>query len=383
MVFGVVSAVSEAVGRLDASPAESARTPDARPPAAIFYVSPNGNDGRSGRFANPQQKHRADWLQQAGWGVFTHYLGNARTSSREWNLVVDSFDVAGLAAQLSEIGVRYYFITLGQNSGHYCCPNATYDSYVGITPSKCSRRDLVADIYTALEPLGIKLLVYLPSGAPDQDPVAIKRLQWQRGPHRNAEFQVKWEAVIREWSRRWGKHVAGWWFDGCYWPDEMYRFPDPPNFATFAAAARAGNSEAIVAFNNDGGVVRLSEHDDYTAGETREPGERQCRGRWVDGAQWHILSYLGPYWAASPPRFDDRQVIKWTRKLTASGGAVTWDVPIQPDGHIPDEFMKQLKALSDFPKSLNYKEGGTVLPPVPLDGTIAASRGRQTPTFRA
>jgi hypothetical protein len=168
-----------------------------------------------------------------------------------------------------------------------------------------------------------------------------------RGAHRNAEFQVKWEAILREWSVRWGKRVVGWWFDGCYWPDAMYRFSDPPNFATFAAAARAGNPDAIVAFNNDGGVLRLSEHEDYTAGETTKPEERECRGRWVDGAHWHILTYLGPRWGAGPPRFSDEQVIALTRKLVASSGAVTWDVPIQADGLIPGEFVKQLKALSD------------------------------------
>ena len=51
---------------------------------------------------------------------------------------------------------------------------------------------------------------------------------------RLAEFQRKWEAVIREWSLRWGKSVSGWWIDGCYFADQMYRFDDEPNFASFA-----------------------------------------------------------------------------------------------------------------------------------------------------
>jgi hypothetical protein len=297
--------------------------------------------------APPKRPHRTDWFRAAKWGVFTHYLTGKDTSVEDWNRLVNSFDVEWLARQLEAIGAKYYFITLGQNSGHYCSPNATYDSYVGIQPSKCSTRDLVADLYKVLHPRGIRLLVYLPSGAPDQDPVAMPALQWQSGPHRNREFQIKWEAVIREWSRRWGKTVAGWWFDGCYSPNEMYRFPDPPNFASFAAAARAGNPDSIVAFN-PGVLVPIiseSEYEDYTAGEINDPSLVKCTDRWVDGAQFHMLSYLGPWWCQSPPRFSSEQVIAWTRAINNGGGVVTWDVPISPSGLIPPPFVDQLTAL--------------------------------------
>jgi len=296
-----------------------------------------------------QKPHRADWFKAAGWGVFTHYLTAPETTADDWNRRVNSFDTQALAAQLASIGAKYYFITLGQNSGHYCSPNATYDSYVGIKPSKCSTRDLVADIYRALRPKGIKLLVYLPAGAPNQDPVAVQALQWENGPHRNREFQVKWEGVIREWSRRWGTKVCGWWFDGCYWPNEIYRFPEPPNFASFAAAARAGNPDSIVAFNPGvlNPIISESECEDYTAGEINQPGEVKCPGRWVDGAQFHMLSYLGPWWSQGPPRFTTEQVIAWTRGIIACGGVVTWDVPISPDGHIPQDMLAQLKTLHD------------------------------------
>ena len=291
-----------------------------------------------------------DWFKQARWGVFTHYLTGADTSVEEWNRLVDSFDVAGLARQLQEVGAPYYFITLGQNSGHYCSPNQAYDSAVGIRPSKCSRRDLVADLYAALHPLGIRLLVYLPAGAPDQDRVAMEKLEWQSGPHRNLEFQGRWEAVIAEWSRRWGKKVAGWWFDGCYWPDAMYRFPDPPNFASFARAAKAGNPQSLVAFNPGvlNPIISLSEYEDYTAGEidSRAGVFPACPGRRVSGAQWHMLSFLGSWWCGGEqPAHPDELIIKVTREANARGGVVTWDVPIGRNGLIPEPFLRQLQAL--------------------------------------
>jgi len=297
--------------------------------------------------AGATNKRRTDWFRDAKWGVFTHFLAGKDTSVDAWNHLVNGFDVEGLAGQLESVGAKYHYITLGQNSGYYCAPNAAYDRYVGIKPSKCSTRDLVADLYDSLHPKRINLLVYLPAGAPDQDPVAIAALQWQNGPHRNREFQARWENVVRDWSLRWREKVAGWWFDGCYWPNEMYRFPDAPNFASFAAAARAGNPDSIVAFN-PGVLVPIiseSEYEDYTAGETNDPGQVQCTGRWVDGAQFQMLSYLGTWWAASPPRFSNEQVIEWTRAVNARQGVVTWDVPIAENGLIPQPFVDQLMAL--------------------------------------
>ena len=116
-----------------------------------------------------------EWFKDARWGVFTHYLTGKETTAEDWNDRVDRFDVAGLTQQLVSIGTAYYFITIGQNSGHYCSPNATYDSFVGIKPGKCSSRDLISDLYDALSLNGIKLMVYLPSGAPAADPVAMEK----------------------------------------------------------------------------------------------------------------------------------------------------------------------------------------------------------------
>jgi len=301
---------------------------------------------------------RAAWMQQAQWGVMGHYLAdwqarvhNLAMSVEQWNHMIDAFDVETLAGQLQSVGARYYQITIGQNSGYYLSPNATYDKIVGILPGKCSRRDLVADLSAALARRGIKLMVYLPSGAPGQDHVAAAALEWRNGPFPNREFQRKWEQVIREWSLRWGKKVAGWWFDGCYFPNSMYRSPDPPNFASFAAAARAGNPDAAIAFN-PGVVYRLlslTPYEDFTAGEIDNPElvaiRRAAEGR-IDGVQIQMLSYLGQSWGMGAPRFSTDQVIAFTRKIRDAHGAVTWDVPLEPNGTISQPFLDRLSALA-------------------------------------
>jgi len=303
-----------------------------------------------------QTTGRAEWLHDARWGVFTHYMADTVLAAEDlsiesWNAAVDSFDVGALANLLERTGAGYYVITLGQNSGYYCSPNRAYDKHTGIRPSKCSRRDLVADLYDVLHPKGIRLMVYLPSGAPDRDAEAVKALGWQRGRDgpdaRLASFQRKWEEAIREWSLRWGPKVAGWWFDGCYYADLMYNHAEEPNFASFAAAARAGNPEAVVAFNPGvkQPIITVTPEEDYTAGEINDVLKVRCGGRFVGQAQYHMLSYLGQRWAAGPPRFSEADAVDATLAVVEKGGVVSWDVPIEADGAIPAPFAKQLIAI--------------------------------------
>ena len=311
-----------------------------------------------------------DWFKDAKWGIFIHYLGSTEISAEQWNHRIDNFDIDGLVDQIKEIQPGYCFFTIGQNSGHYCSPNKTYDSIVGINPSKCSRRDLIAELADALAKHKIKLLAYLPSGAPNKDEVAMEKLQWQNGTQMscycpchgldengkpwgssnppNIEFQRNWEAVIREWSLRWGDKIAGWWYDGCYFADTMYRNSTQPNFSSFIDAAKAGNPDGIVAFSHGVNlpVVSLTAHEDFTGGEISNAFPF-CSGRWVDGAQYHVLGYLGETWGAGQPRFSDEFIIGYTRHVTDNEGVVSWDVPVTIDGTIDESFARQLNVLGD------------------------------------
>jgi hypothetical protein len=148
--------------------------------------------------------------------------------------MIDDFDVEAFAHMVEDAGAGYVIWSATWCSYHFPAPVKAIDR---IAPGHTSQRDL---------------MVYLPSGAPAADPVARKAFGWQWGSPggwqlpgepiggRLAEFQRNWEAVIREWSRRWGYSVSGWWIDGCHFADQMYRFGDEPNFASFARVLRAG-----------------------------------------------------------------------------------------------------------------------------------------------
>ena len=327
-------------------------------------------------------EHRADWLRRARWGVMVHYLadwiwsqeaqdkGLAREDAQKlrsveaWNALVDGFDVEALATQLEAAGAGYLLLSIGQNSGYYMAPNPTYDRIVGISPSRCSRRDLIADMADALAKRGIRLLVYLPSGAPAGDDAARAALTWTNGPHPNREFRAYWEEVVADWSKRWGRKVSGWWFDGCYWPGQMYR-GEAPNFATLAAAARAGNPDSIVAFNPGVyyPVFSLTEHADYVGGEVTDPtkdlvkeGRLEVRdGRYdgkVDGVQLQVLTYLGETWGRpsrgrEEARFPEDEVVSISMRVIAYGGAITWDVPVARNGTLSRAMEGRLNHLGN------------------------------------
>ncbi len=330
------------------------------------------------------KRANTDWLRDARWGNFAHYLADqpsctepVEMTPEEWNRRVDSFDVDRYAATLASVGCRYSFLTIGQNSGYFCSPNATYDGLVGRKPSRLSQRDLVGELAAACTKQGVRLLVYLPSAAPCNDAEAIVRLRctpsWDSGilgfpkgryaaedsvgtDERLSEFQQNWEAVIREWSLRWGKQVHGWWIDGCYAADKMYRHADGPNFRSFAEAMKAGNPDSLVAFNSGvrNPIVCVTEYEDYTGGEISNTlptnGEEPCVlpvGRWVKGAQYHLLTFLGGCWCNPRPRFSDELVVAYTRYVNGWEGVVSWDHPVTPDGQIPEASLRQLAALGE------------------------------------
>lgn len=302
---------------------------------------------------------RTAWLK-GQWGVMTHYLlawqsreYNLPETAEQWNKMVDAFDVEGLAEQIASTGATYHLLTIGQGTTHLLTPSPTFDSLFVVGPSNCARRDLIADMVEALAKRGIKLMVYTTCGPPR----GAKRIGSTEGnpegDYRNKERMLAWESVIREWSQRWGDKVVGWWLDGGYTPNQTFRYQDAPNYQSLAAACRAGNPMAAVTFNR--GVmdrpISNTPYEDYTGGEINDIETARLwridkEGK-VDGARMHLLSYLGQKWGIGEPRYEDLNEIVISRTIGAieMGGFVTWDVPVQPSGLIPEKFLDQLRAI--------------------------------------
>ncbi|MBN1846219.1 MAG: right-handed parallel beta-helix repeat-containing protein [Sedimentisphaerales bacterium] len=235
-------------------------------------------------------------------------------------------DVNALADQLEAAGAHYLVLTLGQNSGFMNSPNAAYDRITGYQPGeRCSTRDLPLDLHRVLSAKGIKLMLYLPCQVPNRDARAQKAFGIPQGPKDqpiDVAFARKWAEVIYEWSSRYGDKVAGWWFDGGYqWVGFNDEIAD-----IYADAVKRGNPQAIVTFNPGVKLIRWTQAEDYTAGELNEPFDIVPTARWVEGSQWHALTYVGSRWSARDTRYPARRWAEWVSNAVIKEGVVTLDV---------------------------------------------------------
>jgi lysophospholipase L1-like esterase len=290
-----------------------------------------------------------DWLRDAHYGVFMHFLPADAAGLAQ----VKDFDVTHLARQLETLGARYFVLTLGQNSGFFNAPNAAYDRVTGYAPgARCAARDLPLDLHRVLQPQGIRLMLYLPCQTPNQDARAQRAFglpEGKRDQPIDLEFAPKWAQVIREWSDRYGDKVAGWWFDGGY---QGVKF-DEAIARVYAEAARHGNPNAIVTFNPGVRLIHYTQAEDYTAGELNEPFDTIPASRWVEGSQWHALTYLGSRWSARDTRYPAERWAKWVSAVVAKGGAVTldmgpnWNPQAGPIGALAPAQMEQVQAVRE------------------------------------
>ena len=281
------------------------------------------------------------WLREAGWGLFTHYIGTG-LSGEDWNKRVNAFQVKELADQIAALKAPYYFITIGRTDC-FCSPNETYEKNFGPSQGKLSNRDLVADLAAELLPRGIRLCLYINAV----------------GRHDPPEIQEKWRQVITEWSIRYGESISAWWVDGA-----AYQNPDV--YKAYTAAFKAGTKKALVSYNvgpvgsSRDQLLPVTEHEDYLAGEVDFilptcgirvfDGKEYYLGPNISGDQLHFLNFLGPWWggrANGEPRFSDELVVSWTKHIIDHEGAVTWDFPVNYEGTIPESYYKQIKALSE------------------------------------
>lgn len=282
--------------------------------------------------------HKTDWLYQAKWGVFTHYLFHGD----DWNEKIQSFDTERLAKSLSDIGAGYYFITIMQRKKYMLAPNETYNRITGYKPGEaCPTRDLIADLYDSLSKYGIRLCLYYTGDGPLDDASAGRAMGYTSLQDKSypgsvsTEFVRRWASVLEEYSRRYGDKISAWWVDGCY---EWIGY-DEEKLGILADAIRAGNPDALVSLNC--GVMKrvsaYSRHDDFTTGEMDDFRDLP-ESRFVGGAQWHTLTHLGTRWGGRDAQIDGPALAEYVHKVNERDGVVTIDIGIYPDGSlVPDQ----------------------------------------------
>jgi hypothetical protein len=302
--------------------------------------------------ASDPQPAKSDWFSAAKYGVFVHYLTGLQNNPEHvaslgrqtaWDECVREFDVERFAARMEEAGAGYVIFTMLQRSRFLIAPNATFDRLTGYRPGEaCATRDLVEDLYQALHKRGIPLMLYWTGDGPCDDPQAAQALRWPASGQVTEEFVRNWAAVAEEYGLRYRDKVRGWWTDGCY----RFINYDEQKLGILATALRAGYPDRLIALNPgvEDRVRPYSQHEDYTTGEQNTFIDLPA-ARFVEGRQWHILSYLGSNWGQPGTAKSKREMTDYIHAVTALGGVVSIDVVLYRDGDLDRSQLEVLKAI--------------------------------------
>lgn len=305
--------------------------------------------------------HITDRINSKKWGVFHHYLydiqnnplftNNQNAGETDWHTCTEAFDVKRLAKTLHEIGAGYYFITVMQGRRYMIAENSAYRKIVGddVADECLSRRDLIEELYQELSQYDIDLYLYFTGDGPYKDESTGKQFGFIE-PRQNIsmDFVQKWSDVLKEYALRYGSKVKGWWLDGMYQQEFGYT---TQLLQPYYSAIKAGNPDAIVAFNNGVKpyVYRYYPEEEFTCGEQVDfsviPESRFC-----DGAQAHILlpigaedRAIGATWCGGGLHYTKQELCDYAQKVVSKGGIVTFDCKLNRDGSLDSDQIEALR----------------------------------------
>jgi hypothetical protein len=280
--------------------------------------------------------------------------------------VCKEFNVELFAERMKETGAGYVIFTIMQMEPYMIAPNETFNRLTGYKPGEaCSSRDLIEDLYQSLHRRNIDLMLYFTGDG-------VYTAQGEQGLKRTfpvtEEFVRNWSSVAAEYGNRYKDKVKGYWVDGCYqwigYNDKMFKI--------FAEGLRAGNPNRIIAFNPGVGRNVNSIYEDYICGEEDSFSLLPTTGRFLNGEQWHILSFLGTPsekigtgWGKPGTCMDTKALAEYVYHVNALGGVVSIDVLLYRDGELDRSQLETLKPLRERMNALAkehyaWKEGKAV-----------------------
>lgn len=287
-------------------------------------------------------KSNTDWFVEAGYGLMFHWTDGAAPRHGELKPYADAardFDVAAWADAVEDTGAGYVFLTANHGTPHF---PAALEYWESVHPGRTTQRDLIAEMADALEPRGIRMMLYL--NCPTFGSLGEREL--------DDYFDVN-RRMFEEVGTRYGEAVAGYWLDSWYQPYIKYgHFPIERMFE----ATKAGNPDRLVAFNHWMFPVSTMAQD-YWAGEVYQslvpPPRSRCfeagAGR---GLQYHLLLAMDCQWGHSkpdtemaPPIWTGDEMAEYIRACIDGQGVVTVNMGIFQDGTLGEKSLEVMRRV--------------------------------------
>ena len=293
---------------------------------------------------------RADttWLQQAGFGLMVTWTPDTwpRHGDRQpYEQAVNAFDVPAFVQQVADTGAGFVvFITA---HAHMTIP-APCQALDQILSGRTTKRDLIAEIATALEQRHIKLFLYYHMGSASD-------VEWLKATKffatDSTTLFANWTAIIEELGRRYGTRVSGWWFD-----DGMatYSWHQAP-WQQLYQSSKVGNPQRLVGLNAYEWPMP-TEFMDYNTGETPlDPAGfgwliKGGTGIYQDGpgkgfqATFTVMADGSDQWLHGqrdteirPPRWDSRQLSELLQRSAEFRSVPILNCEIYQDGSLSEK----------------------------------------------
>ena len=290
-----------------------------------------------------QMRAKTDWFVEAKYGVMFHWSTTTqplRGPQKPYEEAVNTFDLDAFADMVGETGAGYVIFTAVHGIMHFPAPLKSVEA---VMPGRTCKRDLIGEMAGKLQERGIPLILYFHHGVGDSE--WVKAAEFLR-QDKSGFFKIERD-ILTEIGIRYGKKIAGYWFDD--------RYPLQP-FEELYEATKVGNPERIVAWNS-WILPKTTEFQEYYAGEfggalVNPPASFFAEGGSAGGLQPHGLIFLDDPWQhgypdtdIAPPLFTTQQIIDYVKACIAQKLVITMNIGITQDGKISPETLEQMKAL--------------------------------------
>lgn len=191
--------------------------------------------------AQAEAMHRAmhkrvnsKWFVAAKYGLMVYWMSGVAPRSGHAKYLPDEvrdFNVDAFADMVKQAGASYLIFTAVHGTQWFPDPSKVHER---VLPGRSCDRDLIGDLANAMDKRGIKLILYYHHGVGDYE--------WSKASgffrkDKSNFFKNEYD-ILAEVGNRYGKKIAGWWFDD--------RYPDQP-FEKLYEATKIGNPDRIVA----------------------------------------------------------------------------------------------------------------------------------------
>ncbi len=307
------------------------------------------------------ERKRPDWFRDAGYGLMFQWCNRTtppKGDIKPWEQKVADFDLDGFMKLVEDSGASFvvWSVTWGQQ--YISAPIQSLDR---ILPGRTTKRDLLGELADRLHAKGIRLIFYYHYGYDCNHSIDSEWMEAVGGyeADKTRLFQ-NWMNIVGEIGQRYGEKLDGWWFDGGHRyynthfdGSEAVGISSAP-FKAMRRAARMGNSERIICYN-PWVLPRLTEHQDYFAGEAKHDDDPTEEGVFTAGSQKGLMKF-GLYiferrWGhiekdtpIAAPKYSVDQLVAMIQEARASRSPIAFNLETYEDGSVSPASAELLKA---------------------------------------